>query len=99
MMVEAQTNIYASRVMIYDAVKKSMAGQEIRHEISVIKPFVTEMAQKAIDDSMQIHGAAGMTSDLVLERMFRASRLSRIYEGPSEVHRMTSARLLLAASK
>jgi acyl-CoA dehydrogenase len=99
MLAEAQTNIYAARVMIYDAVRKSMAGETIRHEISVIKPFATEMAQKVIDDSMQIHGAAGMTSDLVLERMFRASRLSRIYEGPTEVHRMTNARLLLESSR
>ena len=46
---------------------------------------------------MQIHGAAGMTSDLILERMWRGARLSRIYEGPTEVHRMTNARLLLEA--
>jgi acyl-CoA dehydrogenase len=97
MLAEAHTNIYASRTMLYDAVRKSMAGEEIRHEISVIKPFVTEMSQKVIDDSMQIHGAAGMTSDLILERMWRGARLSRIYEGPTEVHRLTNARLLLEA--
>ncbi len=97
MLAEAHTNIYAARTMVYDAVRKSMAGQDIRQEISVIKPFATEMAQKVIDDSMQIHGAAGMTSDLILERMWRGARLSRIYEGPSEVHRLTNARLLLEA--
>ncbi|MEE8421811.1 MAG: acyl-CoA dehydrogenase family protein [Dehalococcoidia bacterium] len=97
MLAEAHTNIYATRTMVYDAVRKSMAGQDIRHEISVIKPFATEMSQKVIDDSMQIHGAAGMTSDLILERMWRGARLSRIYEGPTEVHRLTNARLLLEA--
>ncbi|HJM76686.1 MAG TPA: acyl-CoA dehydrogenase family protein [Dehalococcoidia bacterium] len=97
MLAEAHSNIYASRVMAYDAIRKSEAGQDIRHEVSVIKPFATEMAQKVIDDSMQIHGAAGMTSDLILERMWRGARLSRIYEGPTEVHRLTNARLLLEA--
>jgi alkylation response protein AidB-like acyl-CoA dehydrogenase len=97
MLAEAHSNIYASRVMSYDAIRKSDAGQDIRHEVSVIKPFATEMAQKVIDDSMQIHGAAGMTSDLILEQMWRGARLSRIYEGPTEVHRMTNARLLLEA--
>ena len=98
MLAEAQTNIYATRTMVYDTVRKSMAGQDIRHEVAVIKPFATEMAQKVIDDAMQIHGAAGMTSDLILERLWRGARLSRIYEGPTEVHRLTNARLLLEAT-
>lgn len=95
MFADAHANIYASRTMLHDAVRKSMAGQDIRHEISIIKPFTTEMSQKVIDDMMQIHGGAGMTSDLVLERMWRSSRPARIFEGPSEVHRQTNARLLL----
>lgn len=98
MFAEAHTNIHAARLMIQDAVRKSMAGQEIRHEISIVKPFATEMAQKVIDDMMQIHGGAGMTSDLILERLWRASRPARIFEGPTEVHRYTNARLLLESA-
>src|SRR5690606_31487799 len=50
MFAEAATNIYASRTMLYDAVRKLEAREEIRHEISIVKPFSTEMAQKVIDD-------------------------------------------------
>lgn len=95
MFAEAATNIHAARLMIRDTVEKSMAGREIRHEIAIVKPFATEMAQKVIDDMMQIHGGAGMTSDLILERLWRAARPARIFEGPTEVHRYTNARLLL----
>jgi len=48
---------------------------------------------------MQAYGAMGMTRELPLQMMMQKVRTMRIYEGPSEVHRMVIARRLMAARK
>ena len=67
----------------------------MRMEISMIKVFATEMANEVIDHAMQAFGAMGMTKELPLPLMAQKLRTMRIYEGPSEVHRMVIARRLL----
>ena len=61
----------------------------------MIKVFATEMAQDVVDHAMQTHGAMGMTKELPLQLMAQNVRVMRIYEGPSEVHRMSIARRVL----
>ena len=78
--------------MVYDAAWKFDQGQDIRHEISMAKVFATEMAQTVIDNAMQTFGAMGMTLELPLSLLANKVRLMRIYDGPSEVHRMVVAR-------
>jgi acyl-CoA dehydrogenase len=81
--------------MVMDAAAKVDAGREVRTEASMIKVFATEMAQEAIDHAMQSFGAMGMTKELPLQMMMNKVRTMRIYEGPSEVHRMTIARRVI----
>jgi acyl-CoA dehydrogenase len=61
----------------------------------MVKVFATEMAQQVIDWAMQAHGAMGMTKELPLQMMMQKVRTMRVYEGPSEVHRMVIARRIL----
>jgi acyl-CoA dehydrogenase len=92
---EAATKIHACRLMVMDAAAKADAGKDVRTEASMIKVFSTEMAQETIDHAMQSFGAMGMTKELPLQLMMQKVRTMRVYEGPSEVHRMTIARRLL----
>ena len=62
----------------------------------MIKVFATEMAGDVIDKAMQSFGAMGMTQELPLFLMSQRIRMSRIYEGPTEAHRMVVARRTLA---
>ena len=57
--------------------------------------YATEMAQETLDNAMQSFGAMGMTRELPFAIMSQRLRLSRIYEGPTEVHRMVIARRTL----
>ena len=57
------------------------------------------MAGEIVDHTMQAFGAMGMTKELPLHFMAQKARVMRIYEGPSEVHRMTIARRILASVK
>ncbi|MBC7521030.1 MAG: acyl-CoA dehydrogenase, partial [Sandarakinorhabdus sp.] len=64
-------------------------------EISMLKVFATEMAQAVIDTAMQCFGAMGMTREMPLHILAGRVRNMRIYDGPSEVHRMVVARNLM----
>lgn len=92
---DAATRIHACRLMTYDAAARIDAGDEARIQVSMIKVFATEMAWDVIDHAMQTLGAMGMTKELPLQQMANETRLMRIYEGPSEVHRWVIARELL----
>ncbi len=92
---DAATRIHICRLMVQDAAAKLGAGQDVRNEASMLKVFATEMAQEVIDNAMQTFGAMGMTKELPLQLMAQQVRVQRIYEGPSEVHRMAIARRVL----
>jgi alkylation response protein AidB-like acyl-CoA dehydrogenase len=92
---DAATNIHACRLMVYDAAEKVARGEEARTEISMLKVFATEMASEVIDHAMQAFGAMGMTKEMPFNAMAGHLRVMRIYEGPSEVHRMLVARHVL----
>ncbi|MET0182744.1 MAG: acyl-CoA dehydrogenase family protein [Caulobacterales bacterium] len=96
---DAATKIHAARLMTYDAAWKVDNGMEARTEISMIKTYATELAWETIDHAMQCHGAMGMTKELPLQMMANRVRNMRIYEGPSEVHRMVIARNLLGGRR
>ncbi|MDH4041046.1 MAG: acyl-CoA dehydrogenase [Gammaproteobacteria bacterium] len=89
---DAEIRIHACRLMAYDAAWKMDQGRDIRQEISMLKVYATEMAWEIIDKAMQAFGAMGMTKEWPLHQMASIVRLMRIYDGPSEVHRMVIAR-------
>ena len=63
----------------------------------MIKVYATEMATEIVDRAQQAFGAMGVTRELPLQLMAQKVRLMRVYEGPSEVHRMVIARRMLRA--
>ena len=92
---DAAMKIHATRLMVMDAAEKWDNGEEVRTEASMIKVFATEMASEVVDHAMQSFGAMGMTRELPFAIMSQRIRLARIYEGPTEVHRMVIARRTL----
>jgi len=92
---DAATKIHITRLMVRDAAAKMSAGGDVRTEASMLKVHATEMATDVLDHAMQTFGAMGMTKELPLQLMANQVRVQRIYEGPSEVHRMAIARRLL----
>ena len=93
---DTATRLYACRLMVHDAAQKIDRDEDVREEASMIKVFATEMAYEACDQAMQTLGALGMTVELPLNVLWQRARLMRMYEGPSEVHRQTIARRVLA---
>jgi len=89
------TQIHATRLMALDCAWKQDQGMDVKTEASMLKFYATEMATDAIDKSMQTWGAMGMCKDMPLHILGSEIRTMRIYDGPSEVHRMVVARSLL----
>ncbi|HWB77229.1 MAG TPA: acyl-CoA dehydrogenase family protein [Nannocystaceae bacterium] len=66
-----------------------------RDQISLIKFHTAAVMLAVVDRAIQVHGAAGMTDDLVLSHFYRHERGARIYDGPDEVHRSSVAKRIL----
>jgi len=73
-----------------DSVKKS--GGRYSMEAAVAKLYAAEMAQRVTTKALQIHGGYGYTKEYPVERNFRDARITEIYEGTSEIHRLIIAR-------
>lgn len=96
MLADMATQIYAARQMLYHAAwLRDYKCTAVIKEASMVKLFCTEMANKIADMAVQIHGGMGYMKDFPVERYFRDLRLTRIYEGTSEIQRIVIARELL----
>ncbi|HEY0143872.1 MAG TPA: acyl-CoA dehydrogenase family protein [Thermoanaerobaculia bacterium] len=95
MIADSEIELHASRLMVLHAGWAHEQGSEIRHESSICKTFVAEAVNRIIDRAVQICGALGVSGDTPLEEFYREARAFRIYDGPSEVHRMVIARNVL----
>jgi acyl-CoA dehydrogenase len=95
MIADSEIELHASRLMVMEAAWKHERGADIRHESSICKVFVSEAVNRIIDRAIQICGARGVSTDTPLELFYREARAFRIYDGPSEVHRMVIARNVL----
>ncbi|GAA0925263.1 MULTISPECIES: acyl-CoA dehydrogenase family protein [Streptomyces violaceusniger group] len=70
-----------------------------RMEVAAIKVAALEVAHKVVDRAVQAHGAAGVSDDTVLARLYAITRALKIADGPDEVHLRTVARQELAPYK
>jgi alkylation response protein AidB-like acyl-CoA dehydrogenase len=97
-LADMATSIEAGRMLVYHA--SSLAdtvGNTSRaiKESSMAKLFCTEMAQRVVDLSLQIHGGNGLIRGTKIEYLYRAVRMPRIYEGASEIQKLTITRSML----
>jgi alkylation response protein AidB-like acyl-CoA dehydrogenase len=98
MIADCAIDLYASRLMVLHTAWKVEQGLPHRQEVAMVKTFVSEAFGRIVDRAVQIHGAAGIAMDLPISTWYQDARAARIYDGASEVHRMTIARELLKAT-
>jgi alkylation response protein AidB-like acyl-CoA dehydrogenase len=86
----------AARLLVYRAAHKADTGAErVTLESATAKAFATEAAQRIVDDAVQILGGRGTLADHPVDRLYRAVRSLRIYEGTTEIQHLVIARELL----
>ncbi|NJM36144.1 MAG: acyl-CoA dehydrogenase, partial [Rhodomicrobium sp.] len=92
---EMATQIEAARQLMYFVCTEIDRGVRCDREASMLKLFASEMAETVTSEGIQIHGGAGYTTDFAVERYWRDARLTKIFEGTSEIQkRVISDRLL-----
>ena len=89
------TRIEAARLLTYRAAYLKDLGVRTTRESSMAKLYASEIAVKAADDCVQIHGGYGFVKDYPAEKYFRDVKLLTIGEGTSEIQRLVIARQLL----
>ena len=65
-------------------------GKKAIKESSMAKLYASEVFNRVADKAVQIHGGMGYVSDYPIERFYRDARITKIYEGTSEVQRLLS---------
>jgi len=90
------TRIEAARLLTYRAAYLKERGGRTTMASSMAKLYASEIAVKAADDCVQIHGGYGFVKDYPAEKYFRDVKLTTIGEGTSEIQRLVIARQLLA---
>lgn len=98
MLADNEMDLHLARLAIWHAAWLLDNGDKARNETSMVKVFCSEALGRVVDRCVQILGSIGITTDTVVERVYRDIRPFRIYDGPSEVHRHALARRVLASS-
>lgn len=74
-------------------------NKEARNQVAMIKAVAPQMACNVLDRAIQVHGAAGISDDFPLARLYGWHRAMRLFDGPDEVHMRTIARAELGKEK
>ena len=95
MLADMQTELQAARLLVHRAAVLADSGRPYGREASMAKLFASEVATRACNKAVQIHGGYGYTREFPVERYLRDAKLCEIGEGTSEVQRMVIARSIL----
>jgi alkylation response protein AidB-like acyl-CoA dehydrogenase len=95
MLADAATWLDAAALMTLRAAELKQSGQGFSQQAAMAKLFATERAWQICDIALQVHGGYGYVRDFPVERALRDVRVTRIYEGTSEIQRLVIARNLL----
>jgi len=95
MIAEMATEVDAARLLVLRAAVTRDQGKPFSQESAMAKLYASEMSSKVTDMAVQIHGGYGYSKSYPVERYYRDARVTRIYEGTSEIHRLVVARGVL----
>jgi alkylation response protein AidB-like acyl-CoA dehydrogenase len=98
-LADSAIEVYAARLMVLRTARDADEGREVQQQISMLKTFVSEAYGRIVDRALQVFGGAGMTRDHPFAQWYADARAARIYDGPSEVHRIAIAKRLIRARR
>lgn len=97
-LAEMRTKIEAARQLTHNAARLRDAGEPCLAEAAMAKLYASEMAEEVCSDAIQIHGGYGYLQDFPVERIYRDVRVTKIYEGTSDIQKLIIGRDIVAGS-
>ncbi len=98
-LAEMATNVEAGRLLVYNAARLRDAGKPFVTQAAMAKYFCSTIAEDAASKAIEIFGGVGYTKDYPVEKLYRDAKIGRIYEGTSNMQRITIAKALLDSSR
>jgi alkylation response protein AidB-like acyl-CoA dehydrogenase len=95
MISEMATDVYAMENMVYRTAWLCDQGKKFSRESAMVKLFCSEALDRIVDKALQIHGGMGYMHEYPIERMYRDSRINRIFEGTNEIQKLVISRDVL----
>ena len=92
---EMATKIEAARLLVYNAARLREAGQPFLTEAAMAKYYSSIIAEEVASQAVEIFGGIGFTKECPAEKFYRDAKIGRIYEGTSNMQRVTIAKQLL----
>ena len=94
-LADMATDVEAARLLTYRSAKMKDEGKDYKFAACMAKYFASEIATKATNEAVQIHGGYGFIKEFPVEKLYRDVKLMTIGEGTSEVQKMVMARQLV----
>ena len=94
-LAEMAVEVEAARLMVYNAARLKDAGQPYVMEAAMCKFYASQAAERTASRAVEVLGGVGFTKDYPVEKLYRDAKIGRIYEGTSNMQRLTIAKQLL----
>ena len=94
-LAEMATRIEAGRPLVYNAARLRDARQPFVQQAAMAKYFCSIVAEEVASQAVEIFGGVGFSKDYPVEKLYRDAKIGRIYEGTSNMQRVTIAKALL----
>ncbi|MBT5570305.1 MAG: acyl-CoA dehydrogenase [Alphaproteobacteria bacterium] len=97
-LADMRTKIEAARQLTHNAARLRDAGDPCLTEAAMAKLYASEMAEEVCSDAIQVHGGYGYLQDFPVERIYRDVRVTKIYEGTSDIQKLIIGRDIVAGN-
>ncbi|HWZ32948.1 MAG TPA: acyl-CoA dehydrogenase [Bryobacteraceae bacterium] len=94
-LAEMAVDVEAARLMVYNAARLRDAGMPFVTEAAMCKYFASQVAERTASRAVEVLGGVGFTKDYPVEKLYRDAKIGRIYEGTSNMQRVTIAKQML----
>src|SRR5580700_1569573 len=94
-LAEMAVDVEATRLMVYNAARLRDAGAPFVTEAAMCKFFASQVAERVASRAVEVLGGVGFTKDYPVEKLYRDAKIGRIYEGTSNMQRVTIAKQML----
>jgi short-chain 2-methylacyl-CoA dehydrogenase len=94
-LAEMAVKVEAARLLVYNAARLRDAGVPFVSQAAMAKYYASTIAEEVASKAIEVFGGVGFSKEYPVEKLYRDAKIGRIYEGTSNMQRMTIAKALL----